>query len=50
MSRHGAARGEAGQGRTRLPQRLRTTSAAGQRPSVRRTNHGHAGSGSRGQL
>src|SRR5262249_13988385 len=32
MSRHGAARGEAGRGRTCLPQRLRTTSAAEQRP------------------
>src|SRR5262249_2241845 len=41
---------ESGRGRTWLPQRLRTTSAAGQWPPVRRTNHGHAGSGSRGRL
>jgi hypothetical protein len=33
-----------------LPQGLHTTSAAGQRPPVHRTNHGHAGSESRGQL
>jgi hypothetical protein len=36
MSRHGAARGGAGRGWTWLPQRLRTTGAAGQRPPVRR--------------